>query len=63
VRVRIAADGRATVVAVLEATDAAFGEACQRTVRGSRWAAPLDAHGQPVATELTYSCAFEVGAW
>jgi hypothetical protein len=31
-------------------------------VDGSRWEAPLDAGGRPVATEITYTCAFEVGS-
>ena len=60
IRVRILADGRVAHSQVLSASAAEFGRACQRTLAGSRWSAPLDAQGQPVGTDVSYSCQFEV---
>jgi TonB family protein len=60
VRARILADGRVSDTRVLLASAPEFGRACQRTVTGSRWSAPLDKSGQPVTTEVSYQCQFEV---
>lgn len=60
VRARILADGQVGPTSVLVASAPEFGKACQRTLAGSRWSAPLDATGRPVATELSYKCVFEV---
>lgn len=60
VRARILSDGQVGPTAVLVASSPEFGRACQRTLAGSRWSAPLDARGRPVATELRYKCVFEV---
>jgi periplasmic protein TonB len=61
-RVRILADGRVGELQVLrESGDYGFGAACQKTLRMRRWQPPLDRHGVPVATEITYTCEFEVG--
>jgi hypothetical protein len=43
-----------------ETGDYGFGAACQKMLRQRRWQAPLDRRGQPVATEVRYSCEFEV---
>ncbi len=60
--VRIGADGRVGELRIVrETSDYGFGEACIKTLRGGRWQAPLDRHGNPVATEIKYSCDFEVG--
>ena len=53
-------DGRVGQTRVLSATLPEFGYACQRTVAGSRFGAPLDKKGQPVATDVSYTCEFEV---
>jgi hypothetical protein len=37
-----------------------FGEACRRTLAGSRWSPPRDASGKPVSTEVSYTCRFEI---
>jgi len=37
-----------------------FGDACLRTVEGSRWGAPRDRSGRPVATQVSYRCRFRV---
>ncbi|MET0286925.1 MAG: energy transducer TonB [Polyangiales bacterium] len=60
VRARILASGQVADTHVLVASAPEFGKACQRTLAGSRWSAPLDATGRPVATELSYKCVFEV---
>jgi len=59
-RIRIMPDGRVGQTRVLSATLPEFGHACQRTVAGSRFGAPLDKRGQPVATDVSYTCEFEV---
>jgi TonB family protein len=61
-RVRILADGRVGDMKVLrESGDYGFGSACEKTLRMRRWQPPLDKAGTPVATEITYTCEFEVG--
>lgn len=59
-RVRILSDGRIGHVNVLSESWAGFGSACERTVRAARWEPPIDRDGSPVATEITYTCRFEV---
>jgi TonB family protein len=58
VRARIAPNGVARAVRVVQESDSGFGAACRRTVEGSHWTPPLDAHGNPVATDITYRCLF-----
>lgn len=59
--VSILADGRVGDMKIMRETgDYGFGTACQRTLRMRRWQPPLDRRGQPVATEIRYSCEFEV---
>jgi len=60
VRLRIDPDGRARMLRLLSATEPPFGDACRATVDGSRWRPPLDAAGKPVATEVTYTCSFQI---
>jgi len=60
-RARIQPDGTAVVLRVVSASAAEFGEACRRTLDGTRWAPPIDRAGRPVATEVSYTCSFEVG--
>jgi len=59
-RARIAADGVIRAARLLSESSAGFGAACQRTVLGSRWSAPRDKNGRAVATEIVYTCHFEV---
>jgi protein TonB len=60
-RVRIMADGRVGEMQTMRETgDYGFGSACMKTLRMRRWQPPLDRTGQPVATEIRYSCEFEV---
>jgi protein TonB len=61
-RVRIQADGRVGDMQIVRETgDYGFGNACMKTLRARRWQPPLDRRGQPVATDIRYSCEFEVG--
>lgn len=60
-RVRIMSDGRVGEMQTLRETgDYGFGTACMKALKQKRWQAPLDKQGQPVATEIRYSCEFEV---
>jgi TonB family protein len=60
VRARIDSDGVVRRVSLVEESGAGFGTACSRTLTGSRWAAPKDKAGRPVATEIRYTCRFVV---
>ena len=62
VRVRIGPDGVARGARVISESAAGFGDACRRTVEGSRWGAPLDARGRAVSTTIVYRCRFRVQA-
>jgi len=59
-RARIDPDGVIRTVRVLSESAAGFGSACRRTVLGSHWSAPRDKKGSAVATEIVYTCHFEV---
>jgi TonB family protein len=61
VRARIDADGIVREVTPLNETFPGFGEACRRTVRGSKWSPPRDGSGRQVATRIRYTCRFVVG--
>jgi len=61
VRARIDADGVIRSVQLLGESTPSFGSACRRTVQGSRWSAPRDKNGNAVATEIVYTCHFQVG--
>ena len=60
VRARIDPDGVVRTGRVVAETSVGFGVACRRTVVGSRWSAPRDKNGSAVATEIVYTCHFEV---
>ncbi|MBN2193875.1 MAG: TonB family protein [Polyangiaceae bacterium] len=57
---RIEADGVVRSARILSATAPEFGAACQRTVVGSCWDPPRNRGGKKVATEVSYTCRFEV---
>ncbi len=57
---RIDPDGQVREATVASESAASFGDACQHTVLGSRWQAPLDETGRAVATLVRYRCRFEV---
>jgi periplasmic protein TonB len=60
VRARIGADGRVSQTRVLSESFSGFGEACKRTLAGSRWSPPKNREGNAVATEIAYTCRFVV---
>jgi periplasmic protein TonB len=57
---RIDRDGIARAVSVVNETFAGFGDACRRTLAGSRWSPPLDNTGRAVSTQVRYTCHFKV---
>lgn len=59
-RARIDSDGLIRSARVLSESSSGFGSACRRTVLGSRWSVPRDKNGSAVATEIVYTCHFEV---
>jgi TonB family protein len=61
VKIRILADGRVGPMTIVRETgDYGFGKACMKALGQTRWQAPLDKRGQPVATEIRFTCDFEV---
>lgn len=60
VRARLDPDGVVRRIRVEGESFSGFGEACRRTLLGSRWSAPRDRAGRPVATEIHYTCRFHV---
>jgi outer membrane biosynthesis protein TonB len=61
VRARVLADGHVRPLRVVSATAPAFAEACKRTLADSRWSQPLDREARPCATDISYTCRFELG--
>jgi len=59
-RVRILPNGRVGKVQQVEETRSGFADACEKAVRSAAWEPPLDREGAPVATEITYTCRFEI---
>ena len=57
---RIDRDGVARGPSVVSETFAGFGDACRRTLAGSRWSPPLDDTGRAVSTQIRYTCHFKV---
>jgi TonB family protein len=60
VRARIDPDGVVRAGRLVSESAAGFGAACRRTVLGSHWSPPRDKNGGAVATEIVYTCHFEV---
>ena len=60
VRARILADGHVQPLRVVSATAPSFAEACKRTLVASRWSQPLDREARPCATDISYTCRFEL---
>ncbi len=59
-RVQVLATGRTGTVRHLRETHFGFARACEGAVRGASWEPPLAKDGTAVATEITYTCRFEV---
>lgn len=60
VKVRVLASGKLEPLASLSETYPSFADACKRSLREVRFEPALDRAGQPVATDITYSCEFVV---
>lgn len=61
VRVLVTAAGRVGRADVVSESAAGFGRACQETLLGTQWSAPVSQDGKSVNTLLTYRCRFKVG--
>jgi TonB family protein len=59
-RVRILPNGRVGAIRHVSESFAGFGAACERTVRSAAWEPPIDRAGTRVATEVTYTCRFQI---
>ena len=59
-KARITPEGQVRDMVVVSQSAPGFGDACRATLRESKWSAPLDRDGQPVATFISYTCRFEV---
>jgi protein TonB len=60
VEARIEPDGRVRTVTLASESFAGFGDACRKTLAGSRWSPPRDRDGRAVATRIRYTCRFVV---
>ncbi len=61
VRLRVLPDGKPTQLTLSTQTGQhGFGEACIKTLQRSRWSPPLDRKGTPVATDIIFTCVFEI---
>jgi TonB family protein len=60
VTARIQPDGSVRQIRLESESFAGFGEACRKTLLGSRWSAPRDREGRAVATEIRYTCRFVI---
>jgi len=60
IRLRVHANGSVGGMRVISQSSDGFGTACIATLRGSHWEPPLDADGRAVATDVAYTCEFEV---
>jgi TonB family protein len=60
VKARIEPDGRIRTVTLVNETFPGFGDACRRTLSGSRWSPPRDREGRAVSTTIRYTCRFVV---
>jgi outer membrane biosynthesis protein TonB len=60
VTARIEPDGVVRLVRLFSESEPGFGEACRRTLLGSRWSPPRTVEGRVVATEVRYTCRFQV---
>jgi hypothetical protein len=60
VEARIEPDGRVRSVTLAGESFAGFGDACKKTLIGSRWSPPRDHDGRAVATRIRYTCRFMV---
>jgi len=60
VAAEVGPDGRIRNASVAGESFPGFGEACRRTLQGSRWSPPRDREGRAVSTRIRYTCRFVV---
>ncbi len=61
VKIRLLPSGRVRILRVVTETWNGFGQACVQTLQQApNWSPAIGPEGQPVATELTFSCSFDV---
>jgi TonB family protein len=60
VRARVMPDGRVRELALVSESASGFGDACERTLRDSKWSPPFDRDGHAVSTFINYTCRFNV---
>ncbi len=60
VRARVEPSGSIALAKIASESDEGFGAACRKTLLSSKWTAPLDHSGKPVATWVSYRCKFRV---
>jgi protein TonB len=60
-KVLISRNGKVTDIRLVRESYGGFGDACEKTLKSSRWKPKLDDRGRPVPVEITYTCRFEVG--
>lgn len=60
VRARVEPSGEIRTAQVFFESSGGFGDACKKTLLESKWTAPLDRAGTPVATWVSYRCKFRV---
>ena len=57
---RVDPDGRIRSARLVSESFAGFGDACKKTLVGSRWSPPKDRSGRAVSTAIRYTCRFLV---
>lgn len=60
VQARVEPSGSVGFAKVSFESDDGFGAACRKTLLASKWTAPLDRKGNPVATWVSYRCKFRI---
>lgn len=60
VEARVDPDGRIRSARLVNESFAGFGDACRKTLLGSRWSPPKDRGGRAVSTAIRYTCRFLV---
>ncbi|MCB9667314.1 MAG: TonB family protein [Myxococcales bacterium] len=61
VRVRVFPNGKPDQMTLaFETGNVGFGTACLKTLAQSRWSPALDRKGTPVATDISFTCVFEI---
>lgn len=60
VQARVEPSGSIGFAKIASESENGFGAACRKTLLSSKWTAPLDRHGKPVATWVSYRCKFRI---